>query len=67
MRRHLGVGFRRKLVALRLEFILDFLEILDDPVVDDSDAITGYVRMRIRLGYPAVSRPARMRDTQQAA
>ena len=47
------------------DLALQRLEILDDAVVDDGDAL-GRVRMGIRFGRRAVRRPARVADAGRA-
>jgi hypothetical protein len=52
---------------LILELVLDLLVVLDDPVVNDRNAITGHVGVSIGLGDAAVRRPAGVRHAQKAA
>jgi hypothetical protein len=62
--RYLGVGLGYEFVALCLELVLDLLVVLDDPVVNDRNAITGHVGVSIGLGDAAVRCPAGVGDTQ---
>ena len=59
VRCNLGVGFRGKLVAFRLQLVLDLLVVLDDAVMDDRDAAAGKVRMCVLFCDATVCRPAR--------
>ena len=61
MRDHLGVGLAGELSPGRGDLALQRLEILDDAVVDDGDAL-GRVRMRVRFRRRAMRRPARVAD-----
>ena len=65
MRDHLGVGLRGEFVAVALQLVAQFGEILDDAVVDDGDAV-GEMRMRVGLVGHAVGRPARVADADRA-
>ncbi len=65
MRHHLRVGVAGEFAAGGADFPLQRLEILDDAVVDDGDAVGG-VGMRVRLGRGAVRRPAGVADAGRA-
>ena len=65
MRHHLGIGIGGEFLAERTEFLAQFLEILDDAVVDDGDLV-GRMRVRVVLGRPPMGRPARMADADRA-
>ncbi len=60
------VGFRIEAITLRLQLFTDLLEVFDDAVVHDADAVARHVRVRIALDRRAVSRPARVRDAHVA-
>ena len=63
VRDHLGVRLRREHRALGLELLAQRGEVLDDPVEGDVDAVVVVaVRMGVRLGDPAVRRPASVAD-----
>src|SRR5580700_2375451 len=62
---HFGVGLGIETMPLRSELVAQLAEILDDAVVDESDACGG-VRVRVRFGGRAVCRPARMADARAA-
>ena len=65
VRDRLGVGLGRERVAVRGELVRELAVVLDDPVEDDRDLrrVAAGERMRIRLGDPAVRRPARVPET----
>ena len=57
----LGVRFRLELVALRLQFLLQFEVVLDDPVMHDHDAAGAIpVGVRVLLGGATVRGPSRV-------
>src|SRR3546814_12759549 len=58
---HLSVGLRFEHAPAALQFRAQFLEILDDAIVDERDLGRG-VGLRIARGRRAVGRPAGMRD-----
>ena len=59
----LGIGLAVELVALLQELILDFLEVLDDAVVDrDHLMMKAHMRVGVGLGWLAVGRPAGVAD-----
>ena len=62
-------GFRIRLarenMALPDQLLAQLAEILDDAIVDDGHLV-GRVRMRVVLGRPPVSRPARVAETDMA-
>ncbi len=62
---HLGVGLGREGGASGRELVSQLVEILDDAVVDDGDAV-GRVRMRVVLVGPAMGRPAGVADADRA-
>ena len=61
-----GVGFGGEAVALGGEFLTKRLEVLDDAVVDDGEAVAR-VRVGIALGRLAVGRPTGVADADGAA
>jgi len=65
-RHHLGIGLRLEAAAAGHELVLELLEILDDAVMDDGDAVGGD-GMRVDLVGDAVGRPARVADADLAA
>ncbi len=66
MRHNLGIGFRFKNAAARLQLLAQFREIHDDAVVNDSKFI-GRMGVRIVLAGLAMGRPAGMADADGAA
>ena len=65
-RRHFRIGLGGEAMALGGEFLAQRLEILDDPVVHDREAVAR-VRVRVPLGRLAVRRPAGVADADPAA
>jgi hypothetical protein len=61
----LGIGVAGELVALALELGAQFLEILDDAVVDDGHAVDE-MRMRVAFGRCAMRGPARVGNADAA-
>ena len=61
MQHRLGVGLGLEHVALGGQRVAQLLEVLDDAVVHDGDALV-HVRMGVALGRAAVRRPARVAD-----
>ena len=61
MQHRLGVGLGLEHVALGGELLAQLLEVLDDAVVHDGDALV-HVRMGVALDRLAVRRPARVAD-----
>eukprot|EP00966_Prymnesium_polylepis_P058243 1348716-Prymnesium_polylepis.1 len=67
MRDQLRVGVARHRVALALQLRAQVLEVLDDPVVHDTQrAVEGHVRVRVDVVRRAVRRPARVRNPERA-
>ena len=62
---HLGVGVAVEVAALGQKLVLQLLEVLDDAVVHDRDAVGGD-GMGVALGGLAVGRPARVADADRA-
>jgi hypothetical protein len=63
MRGHLGVGFGLQFDAQLRQFLTQFGEVLDDPVVDDRHrAIRRNVGVGVAVGWATVGRPARVTD-----
>ena len=63
MGNNLGIRFRGKLNAFFLKFLPDFLIILNDPVMDNSNGLLNIAMgMRIAMAGGAVGGPACMRD-----
>jgi len=60
-----GIGFRLELVAFGLKHGAKLGEVLDDPVMDDREAL-GNVRMGVALHWLAVRSPTGMADTNNA-
>ena len=65
MRDGFGIRLARENMALPDQLLAQLAEILDDAIVDDGHLV-GRVRMRVVLGRPAVSRPARVAETDMA-
>ena len=65
MRHHFGVGVGGQTAALFFQFVTQFLEVLDDAVVDHGDLVGG-MRVGVDLVGNAVCRPAGMADTDGA-
>ena len=61
-----GIGFGGEAMALGGEFLAQSLEVLDDAVVDDGEAVAG-VRVGVALGRLAVGRPAGVADADRTA
>gem|GEM_PF-3013895 len=66
VRDHLGIGFRIEAIAQVDEPGTQRLVILDDPVMDDGDAVAGHVRMRVSRCRHAVGGPSGMGDSDVA-
>src|ERR1700687_1679025 len=64
---HFGIGFGGKGVAQSFQIGAQCLVILDDPVVDDRDAVARNVRVGIVHGRDAMSRPSGVRNAHVAA
>ena len=61
MGQHFGVGIREKGVAFGEKFVLDFLKVLDDAVVDDGNgAVLGEMRVGVAFHGQSVGGPARV-------
>ena len=65
MQHRLGIGLGLEHVALGGELVAQLLEILDDAVVHDGNALV-HVRMRVALDRLAVRRPARVAEAGAA-
>ncbi|MGY4337588.1 hypothetical protein ACVWW3_002494 [Bradyrhizobium sp. LM2.9] len=65
MQHDLGIGLGMEHRAVLLEFLAQLAKILDDAVVDDSDAL-GRMRMGVVHGRLAVGGPAGMTDAGRA-
>ena len=65
MQHGLGVGLGLEPVALGRELLFQLLEVLDDAVVHDGDALV-HVRVGVVLDRPAVRRPARVAEAGAA-
>ncbi len=65
MDHHLAVGVAFQRPAVCLQFGAQFLEVLNDPVVHQRDAI-GCMRVGVLRGRSAMRGPARMRDPHVA-
>ena len=63
---HFGIGLGGEDVTQAFQIGAQCLVILDDPVVDDGDAVAGHVRMRISRGRHAVSGPSGVGDSHMA-
>jgi hypothetical protein len=65
MRNNLGIGFALERPPTRSQFVTQLLEILDNPIVDQSDLAS---RMGMSIGgrRRAMRRPARVGDTDIA-
>ena len=63
---HLGVGLRGEGVTVGFQFVLEFLEVLDDAVMHHRQPVTGHMRVGVVLGRTAMGGPARVCDTQEA-
>jgi len=66
VRDHFGIGFRIEAIAQVDEPVAQRLMILDDPVMDDGDAVAGHVRMRVSRCRHAVGGPSGMGDSHMA-
>ena len=69
MRNGLGVGLRAERVPVGGEVLGELAVVLDDPVQDDRELrrLAARERVGVRLGDPAVRRPARVPETRSRA
>ncbi len=65
MRDHFGIGLTGEAATRGAQLLAQFLEVLDNAVVDQRDMLSG-VRMRVVLGRRAVRSPAGVRDADCA-